>query len=211
MNKTFRIALVALATLFLYSCKNSVELVKRHYNNGYYIAVNKSKDRPKPQEITTPSQKPEEMTTITPVLLEEKSKQEAELKGSIHYAEAVSNPEHLNRESVNGIDKTTESTTSKELTRTTSVRQYTDENKPSANNTATDADIMLVLLVLLAIFIPPLAVYLKDDSMDKWFWVTLLLCIFASIFWWGPLGFGYLGWLWLAAVIIALLKVFDKL
>lgn len=68
-------------------------------------------------------------------------------------------------------------------------------------------DIKLILLVILAIFIPPLAVYLKNESIDKWFWITLILCLlsFTAFF------FIFGGAFWLIAVIIALLYVFDAI
>ena len=72
----------------------------------------------------------------------------------------------------------------------------------------TDGGTYLFLEVVAAIFFPPLGVYIKDHHTNKWFWITLLLCLIgAGVF------FAYTGGLWsiawLAAVIIALMDVFD--
>lgn len=75
-----------------------------------------------------------------------------------------------------------------------------------------DAGVMLLVAIICAIFIPPLGVFIKDNwRTSKWFWVTLVLCLLAA----GFLGVGNAGFstifggLWLVAVIIALLAVFD--
>ena len=77
-----------------------------------------------------------------------------------------------------------------------------------ASQPASDSDLMLILLLILAIIIPPLAVFLKNEGLSKWFWITLILCIFAG----GLIGItygGYGGLLWAIAVVIALCYVFG--
>jgi len=69
-------------------------------------------------------------------------------------------------------------------------------------------DANLVLLVILAIILPPLGVYLKDGGITGLFWLTLLLCLLlgGGFF----LGIGILGGGgWGLAAILALLRVFD--
>lgn len=66
----------------------------------------------------------------------------------------------------------------------------------------------LILLIILSVIIPPLAVYLKNNRADKWFWVTLILWGIAFLAFG---GFGYLGGLWFIAFVIALLVVLDVL
>ncbi len=69
------------------------------------------------------------------------------------------------------------------------------------------AEVELIILILLSIFVPPLAVYLKKGAVDKWFWVTLILCLLALFGIWAF----YLGGLWFVAFVIALLVVLDIL
>jgi uncharacterized membrane protein YqaE (UPF0057 family) len=89
-----------------------------------------------------------------------------------------------------------------------------DIQKEAIKNTrffpSTDPDVMLVILVVLAIFIPPLAIYLKDNATNKWFWITLILCIFGGGFIFGGIGYGF-GLLWFTAIVIAILDVLDRL
>ena len=69
------------------------------------------------------------------------------------------------------------------------------------DNTSSDAN--LILLVILAILIPPLGVYLYDGTSTM-FWVTLILCLLG-----GPLWFyvPFVGGLWGIAIILAVLYV----
>lgn len=68
-------------------------------------------------------------------------------------------------------------------------------------------DANLIILVILAIILPPLGVYLKDGSITGLFWLTLILCLVGGG---GILGLGlYFGGLYGLAAILALLRVFD--
>ncbi len=56
-----------------------------------------------------------------------------------------------------------------------------------------DVDDRTILLVVLAIVLPPLAVYLHEDAINTKFWISLLLTLL----------------FWVPGVIYALLVVFD--
>lgn len=62
-----------------------------------------------------------------------------------------------------------------------------------------DGDVELLLLVILAILLPPLAVFLKEGEINVKFWISLILTLLVLLLW--PL--------WLIAVAYALLVVFD--
>src|SRR5690606_39751123 len=64
-----------------------------------------------------------------------------------------------------------------------------------------DGDVELILLVILAILLPPLAVLLKEGELNVKFWISLILSLLVFFLW--PL--------WLIAVAYALLVVFDLL
>lgn len=77
------------------------------------------------------------------------------------------------------------------------VKQYKADKKAGK---MADDDTNTILLAILAILLPPLAIYLKERTLSWKFWVSLIFII--------PLFFG--GWFfWLGAVVIALLTVFD--
>ena len=63
----------------------------------------------------------------------------------------------------------------------------------------------LIVLAILAIILPPLAIYLKERNLGWKFWLSLLLVVFGVIF------FSSLAFLWLFAAALALLTVFDIL
>ena len=64
-----------------------------------------------------------------------------------------------------------------------------------------DSETNLILLAILAILLPPLAVFLKEGELNAKFWISLVLSLLVIFFW--PL--------WLIAVAYALLVVFDQL
>ena len=58
-----------------------------------------------------------------------------------------------------------------------------------------DAETSLLLLVILAILLPPLAVYLKEGEINSRFWISLILTLL----------------FWIPGVIFALLVVLDAI
>ncbi len=79
------------------------------------------------------------------------------------------------------------------------IKDFKEQQKSGA---LMDSDTDTILLAILAILLPPLAIYLKERALTWKFWVSLILIL--------PIFFG--GWyLWLAAVILALLVVFDAI
>jgi uncharacterized membrane protein YqaE (UPF0057 family) len=77
--------------------------------------------------------------------------------------------------------------------------------KPLGYASTEESDAMLILLIILAILLPPLAVLLKE-GVTKHFWIVLVLCLLAFSF-----VFSYfLSILWLVGIILALLSVLGK-
>lgn len=84
------------------------------------------------------------------------------------------------------------------------LKQYKAARK--AGDT-TDTDAKTILMVVLAILLPPLAVYLKQNATDGKFILDLLLALVGII---GILTIPVLGWLlWLAAIVYALIVVIE--
>lgn len=72
----------------------------------------------------------------------------------------------------------------------------------AARKAGSDADVNTLILVVLAILLPPLAVYLHEQETNTKFWVTLLLFLL------GIAGAVFFSWLLIfAAVVFALLVV----
>ncbi len=67
-------------------------------------------------------------------------------------------------------------------------------------------DTMLILLIILALLLPPLAVWLKDGKKaTTLFWITLILCLLGGGFWYGWFFGGFYG----IAILLAILRVLD--
>jgi uncharacterized membrane protein YqaE (UPF0057 family) len=68
-----------------------------------------------------------------------------------------------------------------------------------------DPDVDTLLLVILAILLPPLAVYLHQGETNQKFWITTLLFVL------GIIGVFLISWLlWLAAVVYALIVILGN-
>lgn len=74
-----------------------------------------------------------------------------------------------------------------------------------AKRKGADPDTNTLLLVIIAILLPPLAVYLHQGEINNKFWITLLLWIL------GIIGGFFLSWFaLLAAIVYALIVVLGK-
>ncbi len=80
------------------------------------------------------------------------------------------------------------------------IKEFKKEKK-KGNDPSTDT----LLLVIIAIFIPPLAVYLHQGETNTKFWVTTLLFALGII---GALALS--GWFLLAAVVYALIVILGN-
>lgn len=85
------------------------------------------------------------------------------------------------------------------------ISKLSHKNQSNSSSESNDSDVGLLILVILAIIIPPLAVYLYFGEINGHFWLSLLLCLLAiGLFGVIRFGFGL-------AVIHALLVVFGIL
>ena len=99
----------------------------------------------------------------------------------------------------NKIKNETPSVKRKDIAKT--VREIA-KHSPSSSS-----DGMLIVELILAIFISPLAVFVHKGDVSKWFWIDLLLWLFSGVIWFGVRYPGPGGLLWAAAVVIAICYV----
>lgn len=200
-----RISLAFMALVFLASCAGKYGVMKRRYNKGYYIA--KTHNKKSSSELATSPKNSNHELLIAKVVTLNTPKQNSELKNLTAKQSSPSqenNSKPLSRqfkknEVAPGIDNYHLSPLPKDI--------VNDQNTVLAPKSNKDEDVMLIVLVILAIIIPPLAVYLKNESFNKWFWITLILCLLTfSVFF-----FIFGGLAWLAAMVIALLYVLDAI
>ncbi|MCD6066997.1 MAG: hypothetical protein K0S33_1823 [Bacteroidetes bacterium] len=208
MKKTY-LLLAALGLVFLVSsCKNTMDVTKRRYTKGYHF--DKHKSPLTPQEGVAKQSTKEPISDMEPVAQSLPASQATapQIKGGIQ-----------ENTSLNGFTKKTSKTTvSLPATEKNDVEQTTIKNKQLKQGTRVqqkesqstgggDSDVKMILCIILALFIPPLAMYLWDKQTDVWFIVDLIL--FLLLFSWFFLGpFGLLG---LAAIVIAILRILDAL
>lgn len=205
--KSFKfLSLLLIGALAFTSCKNNMSLTKRHYTKGYYFHKNKSVNQPEVKEgIASKESKKAEI--VNPIEI-------VEVKPTaINAPKAQSKGATLNNPLTANSAKTTTPSVKKQVkTENKSLnetkQQLQSESKPAkqlANKGGGDnSDLKLILCVILAIFICPLGMYIWNKKTDFWFILDLILflLLFTSFFWSG----GLVG---LAAIVIALLRVFD--
>ena len=200
------VVIIVATLLFLSACSNKFSLVKRKYNKGYYVSVNKKATTPHTNERAT-QRSPETPEKVAVEVVPSQFKTNHTTQSSKPPVNVVSSakPKPSANSKKNGVEIVA-ATNNQQVTFETSsdIKPVPAAEKSRAG--ASDSDVHLVLLVILAILIPPLAVYLKNKTIDMWFWLTLILFLvgYGIVF---INGFG--GLLALAAIVIALLYVFD--
>ncbi|HTF06046.1 MAG TPA: YqaE/Pmp3 family membrane protein [Bacteroidia bacterium] len=189
----------------LFSSCSGLRIEKRHYSKGYYVDFNKGTDRDasvEKQTAKTEEKNQHEEPAISPAPT-------VDAVTAAPVTDAPVSAQTSKSESSNQPSVEEQSTTATPNDQTVAG----DENSAVPNQGETPGgsapdDTMLVLLVILAILLPPLAVYLAEGVTSR-FWITLILCLLAGPFFFTP--FAYVGGLWLIAVIIALLVVLGAI
>ena len=208
--------LILVCVGLLTSCAGKFSVMKRRYNKGYYVSH--SGDRK--QQLKPEARKNERLnrpeTTTPETFAKSVFKRDPDLQPGNRVVNALPASENVisqhpglqeprqQREKETFASTRDLSTTRHEIM---ALSQLLIGAKKDLVNSGSDSDVNLVLLVILAILIPPLAVYLKNKSIDKWFWITLILSLLGFM----GLFFVYGGLFWLAAVVIAILYVLDAL
>lgn len=222
MKKIIFINLAVITALIASSCSTSNSVVsnrlisKRKYTKGFHFnkkenyKVSEEENVAAIEEVeenyvisTNENSYPEVYASTNDGLSDEITSSQP----TINVEETINNDSQ--RRDVKTNDSKIETTSSKKDIRAEykAIRKTVKESK----NTSAPAEsgAMLILLVILAIIIPPLAVFLVDGASTR-FWIDLILAILG----WG-VGFwllGGLGWLCgLAAIIYALLIVLGAI
>jgi uncharacterized membrane protein YqaE (UPF0057 family) len=202
--KRYSLFILLAAVVFFSSC-STLRIEKRKYTGGWYVDFG---NNAKPQAGVD---HPQEEITATEAVA-------AEQQEAAAVAPVFSEGDNCAQNPVAGTpgetiiiaptnDEERAVTNSPAEQKQTPVAKH---NKRTSVPSSEPADDMLILLVILAIFIPPLAVYLKE-GVTPMFWITLILWLIGGAFLFGRFGYGYIGGLGLLAIVLALLVVFDKL
>jgi len=208
------IAIMAIIGIVFSSCNGKYMIAKRKYNKGFYVSKsgNSSAKPAVAHSKTTKVIAAEEKIEAVVVNAQPISKE-----SSVESANLIMPVKDLAKSSEN--DKNTPSQTKVQAPVVASnYSNYTPQPIKFKNVTLEKSDVKsekkggssdakFILCVILAIFIPPLGMYLWDKKTDFWFILDLILFILLfSWFFWGSLGL-----VGLAAVVIALLRVFEAI
>lgn len=196
------ISAIFLSALFFTSCSglHDLQIEKRHYNKGYYVHYN--------------GKKPVEAAALNnPEIKEEEKINSPETEQPmtvIPENEApVSQNQPENRPAKTGFIKEIKHIAAKAHIITPAFSPAKQlQQKPASSRKKIPADdgTMLVLLVILAILLSPIAVYLKEGATTR-FWIDLICWLLGGGFFLTPFFYG--GGLLLFAIIFALLIVLD--
>jgi uncharacterized membrane protein YqaE (UPF0057 family) len=177
MKKLFAsIILFTASALLLSSCSSSssIALTKRHYRSGYYVDWRSKRNTISAPTITNITRRPQESSSITvskpespavvntPVLVSEKSKA-IQITTTAKYKDAVAE-----RKIDNAIL----------AQNTTLINALAPESSKGIadHQDRVDDNVAFVVIVLCAIFIPPLGVGLMY-GIHAYFWIDLILTL----------------------------------
>lgn len=224
MKKIQLFASALIMTILLASCGvtnngfGGSSIQKRKYTKGFYHNKNHGFKSSDDKTVTGELTLQEEGTNETAVLsLEKKAVQSTVFQSDKVIKNDQSQPQQRSEEKSSQKKKVS---ASKKETKPTQVRQRKQREheyyvplrekatiaKKMAAQGSSESGAMLVLLVILAIFIPPLAVALYEGITMR-FWIDLILAIVGYGIGFAFFGFGVAWLCGLAAVIYALLIV----
>lgn len=206
-------ALMVMA-LFLSSCNSTLQVSKKRHSNGYYVNIGGGnyESQAKPVQKLALSNGSEK--TENNIVAESIKAENTQVAALTNNTTKVSKTElqTLSKEAVVNHATSSKKASGKKSNKISNIKKAVEiKNAIKASKGSTsDSDVMLIILVILAIIIPPLAVYLVKDISTP-FWINLILALIG----WG-VGFALLGgalaWLGgLAAIIHALLIVLGKI
>lgn len=208
-NNLTKLSAAVLLAVTLFSCGSS-RFTRSHYGNRSWTKVETA-------DVEKATGTELEKTEGEDAIVLAESKKAAQVKNTassaiVHESTSVV-PEMLttenneNSSSTSSGEKIQDALQSEATTNEVADRTSEKQIIPVSSDATTGGDTELILLVILAIIIPPLGVYLKDGSVSTMFWITLILCLLGGGWLWGW-GF-FFGGFWGIAAILALLYVLD--
>lgn len=193
---------------FLLTSCGSLSITQKRYSRGLNISLFRSKDeKPVAQKATIAHKNQTNKTNIssdvssTPV-----ADQPVETTGDKSLNEINNN----NTSKIIGSDKNENAKPKAIETKIKSraINKFMNTIQPNKiTQTSNDSDVALIILILLALFIPPLAVYLYYGEINTQFWISLILTLLAGgIFFVGSsIGWGFP----VVHALLVILGIFD--
>lgn len=178
------IAAFAAAAFIFSSCSTTdgLTIEKRRYRDGYYVSKSKRNDNKAEEKQVVLSRE-----TITPqqaAALEQQAVQPEAVKGEVQpIAEQTTSTAPVAVKPAAAVKAVTEA---KEEVASVSKKEVREAAKTAVKQAKKDAkksadDVPDIVIILLCIFLSPLAVYLIKGDIDKDFWVNLILWFLCGI------------------------------
>ena len=166
---------LTMITLLLSSCNSSIQVAKKRHSNGYYVSVGggnyESKARPidKTDFNATPTKGSEKIA----VMKKEVEQKTTTKKESIATPTFGTNTENLTSNRTAPINQLQgkKSNKFKQLKKAIELKKAIKKS-----NAETASDLGILLLVIIAILLPPLAVFLIKGLKIQ-FWISLILTL----------------------------------
>lgn len=183
-------------TLVLSSCNSSIEISKRRHSKGYYVSIGSDSHKAKSQKATELNNAATSKKEEAKVAVEETEATVTTESSDVAVAPAaktenteVSTATTTVTAGKTVTDKVAKQSKGSKLKKAIQLKKALKKNKLEDNT-----DVALLLLVILAIILPPVAVYMVK-GLEAHFWISILLTLL----------------FWLPGVIHALLVVFGAI
>lgn len=167
------------AAAFLFSCSTGSDLTieKRRYRDGYYVAKHHKKDHK--AEVAVKAVNTETLPSRNTTAIEQSAVQPAAVTEVTQAAPvapvAAQAKATVAKPSVTSAPAVVNAITKKEVRQATKAVVKKAKQQPAAD------DVPDVVIILLCIFIPPLAVFLIKGGIDNDFWINLVLTFLCGI------------------------------
>lgn len=174
--------------LLLASCSSSIEIAKRKHRGGYYVSLSQQNKHQQNNEVLKDSEKAKKQEKIS---FSEKNKSLSITADELKAEKLTTKLKAVDNDQVNTAELKIDASKIKKHKK--QLKNKLKELKKAQKSGANDDDIYLLLLVILAIFLPPIAVGLASN----WDLVKLIISILLTFLFWLP------------GIIYALLVVFG--
>ena len=172
-------AFVLFAGVSLTSCSTSIDIAQRHFNSGYYVHVNhQAKNTVTAKQNVTVA--PVNHADITPVVAQNSSVPVAKpevIAIENSFSSSVENKQPAAaKKKHRDVVVPSEVSNSENNSFSSPVNKHMQKRFNRASNHLMRGDAPGIVMVLLCIFLPPVAVGIVDDWGSK-FWIDLLLTL----------------------------------
>ena len=212
MKMTIKLLSTTLALLIIAS-SCSIHIEKRHHRKGYFVNINNGRHKTKTAKVEksesnkkTTTDKKSSYKNMPEVKISNPANLPLPITVSSTETEIIDTPAYTaHKVSSEKVNTNKIEISSENISTLKTFKQLTKSIKDKEDKSSSGGDLPIILIVILAIIIPPLSVYfMKDISGD--FWLNLVLALLGV----GVLlGFVFSGIFWLAAVVHALLIAFE--